>query len=246
MRILLLWLSLYLMGSYLKLVAQPPKVYHISKGVTTTSVIPFEETYRYPVFREASITYRNGTMPGVTLNYNLLYGEMQFIDSKGDTLALANEEKIKQIDTGENVFYFLPNLGFVEVVADLPQAGLVRQESLQIIDRADLYQNTGLHSPAGTASGAGSGTYLGSAPSYRQLFTRPAPQDFKISRQVTFLIMDRNRRFYPAKRSTLMQLFPRYKSKINQYWKERQPNLRKEQEVIALLEYCNQLGTHLE
>ncbi len=242
MRILLLWLCLYVLGIHLQVLAQPLKVYQISKGAITTSVIPFKEIYRYPIFKEAHITYLNGTLPGVTLNYNLLYGEMQFIDSKGDTLALVNEDKIKYIDTGENLFYYLPGIGFVEVVKDLPLAGLARQESLQIMDRADLYQNTGFHSSAGTASGPGSGTYLGSAPSYRQLFTQPAPQDFKISRQVNFLIMDRNTRFYPAKKTTLLQLFPRYKRKINQYWKECQPNLRKEQDVIALLEFCNQLG----
>jgi hypothetical protein len=236
---LLVTLSLIASG---QLIGQSLPVYQVPKGAITTAIVPLADQYRYPAFREANVTYRTGTLPGVKLNYNYLYGEMQFIDERGDTLALANEENIRYITLGEEVFYHLPGSGFVEVVADLPVAGLARQAGLQIMDRADLYQNTGFHASAGTASGPGSGTYLGSAPSYRQLFTQPAPQDLKIYRQEHFLIIDRNKRFYPTRKMTLLQLFPRHKRGINEYWKAYQPNLRKESDLIALLEFCNRLN----
>jgi hypothetical protein len=191
----------------------------------------------------ATITYLGRNMPGVTLNYNLLYAEMQFIDTNGDTLALANEDKIKLIDTGENVFYFVPDVGFVELVANLPLASLVRQESLEIMDKADLLKNTGFHD---SSFEAGAGTYVGSAPSYRQLFTRPAPQDMRIRKQERFLIMNHNKRFYPVKKATLVRLFPRYKREINQYWATEKPDVKNEKDLIEFLEFCNQLRNPTE
>lgn len=239
--LLVAWLS-----NYLTLSAQSLEIYRIPAGAVATQLIPLQDQYRYRTFEEGNITYRNGTMPGIKLNYSFLYGEMQFVDAKGDTLALANEANIKQIAIGEDLFYYLPGTGFVELIADLPVAGLVRKQVLQVVDLADLYKNTGYHSSPGTYSGGisspGGDTYVGDAPSFRQLFTRKATQDYKITRKVTFFMMDQNKRFYPVKRTTIVRLFPTYKKAIDEYLNGHQTDFRKEADLIQLLTFCNQLG----
>ena len=45
--------------------------------------------------------YRNGVSGAGQLNYNRLLGEMQFIDPKGDTMALADEQNVAHVTIGQ-------------------------------------------------------------------------------------------------------------------------------------------------
>src|SRR3979490_1611624 len=56
--------------------------------------------YKYPDFSNAIIYFKNRAATAAPLNYNLLLGEMQFVDNTGDTLSVANEMDIKYITIG--------------------------------------------------------------------------------------------------------------------------------------------------
>lgn len=51
--------------------------------------IPFTEQYLFSSFKQSIVCFYNAQMVGALLSYNLLFGEIQFIHSQGDTLSFA-------------------------------------------------------------------------------------------------------------------------------------------------------------
>ncbi len=87
--------------------AQSRKTFTVNPGQKIVEAIPVGELYSYPEFRLGTVTLRNGTAADVKLNYNSVFGEMQFIDpKKGDTISLADEKLIKYVTVEKDTFYF--------------------------------------------------------------------------------------------------------------------------------------------
>src|SRR3954464_2603410 len=59
--------------------------------------LTFKERYSYPTFINGTVFFKDGAAYNAVLNYNLFTGQMQFINSRGDTLELANENTIKVV-----------------------------------------------------------------------------------------------------------------------------------------------------
>jgi hypothetical protein len=218
------------LSSYTLAMAQAPPMYQVSAGEIATDIIPSQEIYRYPSFTDGYISFHNGMLPSMKLNYSLLFNEMEFIGETGDTLAIANVQDIKEISIGEHQYFYLPKTGFVEVIAEMPQASLARNQSWQIKDRKDLI-------PRGLQWGRSP-----EIPTYRQVLTHKAPKDLKIRKETAYFIRDKNGRFYPAKQSTFRHLFRRNRHAVTDYIKAQKTNFRQEEDLLQLLEFCNQLG----
>ena len=69
----------------------------------------------------AKLRLRNGTAANVKLNYNSVFGEIQYIDPKnGDTLSLAVEKDIRFIAVEKDTFYF--DEGWMELIGGTPDS----------------------------------------------------------------------------------------------------------------------------
>ena len=87
--------------------AQTKKTFTVNPGQKIVEAIPVNELYSYPEFKLGTVTLRNGTTADVKLNYNSVFGEMQFIDPKtGDTISLAEEKHIRHVTIEKDTFYF--------------------------------------------------------------------------------------------------------------------------------------------
>src|SRR5258705_3143099 len=88
-------------------VAQSRKSFSVNPGKKIVEEIPITDIYRYAEFKMGEVSLKNGTAANVKLNYNSVFGEMQYIDPKnGDTLSLAEEKNIKFIAVEKDTFYF--------------------------------------------------------------------------------------------------------------------------------------------
>ncbi len=92
-----------------------------------------EEIYHYPKFEMGTVEYKNGRRSMGRLNYNRVIGNIQFLDEKGDTLALANPESIHNVSIGNDRFIYTPDC-LLEVIIK-KKLGLVKHESIKIADK---------------------------------------------------------------------------------------------------------------
>jgi len=85
--------------------------------------------YRYPQFNYGKVYLKNGDSSAGKLNYNYLMQAMQFINRKGDTLVLANENTFKFITIGTDTFFYDNNKGYVEQLANYSISKLLLKEN---------------------------------------------------------------------------------------------------------------------
>ena len=87
--------------------AQSKKTFTVNPGQKIVEAIPVTELYTYPAFTIGNVTLKDNSVATVKLNYNYVFGEMQFIDPKtGDTISLAEEKNIKFVAVEKDTFYF--------------------------------------------------------------------------------------------------------------------------------------------
>src|ERR1700733_8916449 len=126
--------------------AQGSKPIRVKAGEDIREVLTPEYLYRYPQFISGTVFFKNGTQSTAKLNYNIIISEIQFIDPKGDTLSLANEETINYITIGNDSFYY--DKGYVEVIAGNVETKLARKQVI----RMDEQKIGGYDQPSSSSS----------------------------------------------------------------------------------------------
>jgi hypothetical protein len=235
---LLIWLTNNFYG-----LAQPTSNFIINKGKVVTQVIPIKEQYRFSEFEPGEVYFRNNTFGRATLNYNLLYGEMQFINHKGDTLSLKGEYKLKLITVGKHVFFYAHKVGYLEVVTNYPRVKLVKKQILELTRSQVPLKSYSV--PAGIVTGnneLGIGSVLtGKDWKLQELYTQPTPGVLHFDKKETYIIVDKNDRFYEANKYTVNKLFPRHRKAISEYLKKYKPDFNLRNDLQGLLAFCSQL-----
>jgi hypothetical protein len=219
-----LWCFLGAVTIHFTLRAQEAPIYTINAGEIVTSIIPIKEQYLYGEFQQGTVWFRNGRSLSALLNYNHLYGEMQFINSKGDTLALVEENSLKNIDINEDVFYHVTKNGFVEVITAHLPVKLARKQNLELIKiKVKLVGMNNSH-------------FF----SYRKVYTQETPGELQLAKQTSYYFIDQNERVHQAKKSTLLKLFGRHKKAIEDYIDTNQVDFTQEEDLKKLFAFCAQ------
>lgn len=234
MKLRLRLLVLFL-GIGLGLRAQETKVIRVKAGADARQVIPVAERYRYPVFQQGRITYYNGTSANTRLNYSILLGEMHFIDSKGDTLALANEQTIKQIVIQDHTFYYGARAGFLEEVAVYDPYKLAIKQEMRIVSSERLggyNQSTGVSAIR---------TYKSFAGVNGQVQRLDIQGDILLAKDSAYYLIDANELVFKADRSGFMKVFAKKKKEIDAYLKENELDMKKEKDIRQLLLFGSRL-----
>src|SRR5215213_4561918 len=93
-------LILFVLIYQTELLAQKNKFVTVKAGNNIMDVLSTTDVFYYPHFTSGKVFLRDGTAAEGKLNYNRLVDEMHFINPKGDTMALANEQDIKYVVIG--------------------------------------------------------------------------------------------------------------------------------------------------
>jgi hypothetical protein len=88
--------------------------------------------YRFARFTDGVVTMKYGSKSKTRFNYHICNGEMQFIDTKGDTLAISQTEYIDNINIGENTKFVFADKFFHEIVGESPEAKLGKRIRVNI------------------------------------------------------------------------------------------------------------------
>jgi len=182
-----------------------------------------DSIYRFPEFQDGKIIFMTGFSPQETFkfNYNLYFGQVDFIDKNGDTLQVKPSKELKQIDIGDHSFYHDDHQGYIEILYQAP----VSLGTWTFLNSEDPKHERVYYSYYQAVDTRGD-------QSIRDRYYRLI--------HVHFLI-DRNNKLHKVLKPTVLKLFPGHKKEIIKYLDDHNVDFLREQDLIALIQYCNAL-----
>lgn len=215
--------------------AQVPDVIRIKGGEGDEKAVPFASRYRYDQFREGKVLYLNGTTGEARLNYNIVLSEMQFIDARGDTMALANESLLRMVTVGDHVFFYDPLKGYLEVVDNYPDVKLAVRQGLKVAKRE---KEGGYGQSTGSSAVTSYQFYSSGTTSVNKLGSKG---DLVLIKDRTYFLVDQNNRVQPATKSGVLKIFSKNRAQVTAYLTRESVNFRLENDLKKLLRYCSDL-----
>jgi hypothetical protein len=212
--------------------AQNHTMYMVKAGTTIRESIPADVLFHYPDFKQGRIFYKDGRTAGGRLNYHRMLDELQFIDPKGDTLAVDNEPTIQLVVMGTDSFYY--HEGYVRL---LRQANGVKLASKQWLQMADRQKMGGYGQPSFTSAI----TNLKSYDDGRRLYDLTVKEDLVFSPEHRYYLGDKYNRFLPATRKNVLDLFNKHQKVLKQYFDEKKVDFQKAEDIEQLYAFLVQL-----
>lgn len=210
--------------------AQPSEVIRIKTG----EQIPVHEKYLYRQFAPGTVYLRNGQTPTVRLNNHLMLNEIQFIAPAGDTLTLAQLHTISKVVLNGDTFVFDQNSMPLRVLHEYEVVKLAVNQSLQVanVDKEGAY---------GQSSGLSSITAYSSYPVPGGAIAKLEMKgDVVYSQLRSYYLINQNGLSFPASRKSILKLFPRQKSAINDYLQKTPVQFNSPDDLRRLLEFCSE------
>lgn len=202
-------------------------------GPNWQKTVPAAQRYRYSAFQPGTLTFVNGTSATGQLNYNLLLGEMQFINPAGDTLSLADEYNIQAIQLGESMYVYDVRHGYLEVLAEY---GTLKLTSRLLFKPVQADKTGGYGQSSGTSSIA---QYRSFAGGNGQLTRLEQSGDLLLKKVEDYLLVDANKRVHKTNESAILSLFSQHKPALRAYIKAQNIDFRSEEDLRKLLTYAS-------
>ena len=161
------------------------------------------------------------------MNYNSLFGEMQFINLKGDTLSLADEKMIELIVINKDTFYF--NEGYLKLVLNEGKVKLANKKFIRFANRQKL---GGFEE----SSQSSIETY-GVLSNQSYLKGLVANEVITMVKDSVFYIKDDLNGFKAVNKKTLLDIYPRNEKDLKNYLKEKKVDFSNEEDIKKLILY---------
>jgi len=230
----LLLLFLILSG-YSGLTAQDSTIAIIKPGSKVTDVLTHADIYFYPQFTDGKVIFKDGRVIEAKMNYNRVFDQMLFIDTKKDTLAMSVEKNIKFIAFEKDTFYY--NDGFIRVIVDNDFVKLAEKQTWVVAD----IRKMGTHNrPSNTFA-------IQSFTSYTNGIDAAKSKDLVLNEEIVlrketeYYFGNASGHFARANKKKLQELFPNDETSIENYLKENKVNFDKKNDLEKLAQFMIQL-----
>ena len=204
----------------------------IKAGTPLNEALSTEDLYQYSMFKPGRIWYKDGRSSTSQLNYNRFFDEMQFISTKGDTLALNNEATVRYVVIDRDTFCFAG--GFVRLIDATPTIKLAVKQWLKL-------QDTEKYGGYGQTYTAASITSVSLLDDGKQTHRLTVKENIVLTREVQYYIGDRWDHFVPASKKNVLELFAKDEAAVRQYLKEARVDFRKEEDLRGLFHFLAKL-----
>ncbi len=204
----------------------------VKAGNNIKDVVPITEIFEYPQFISGRVFFKDGQNSGAKMNYNRLVNEVQFIDSKGDTLAVANENTIQFVAIEKDTFYY--DGGFLKLLDGSKAVKLAVKQILKVGDK----QKMGGYDMATSTSAISSykSFYDG-----RQFYNLSVREDIILLKVTQYYIGDKYNNFVSANKKNVMKLFSKHQNVLQKYLKDNLIDFEKKEDLEKLVQFLNQL-----
>jgi len=210
--------------------AQRLKTYTVPAGVEVKEVVPANEIYQFPQFVQGLVIFKDGTSAPGRLNYNRLIAEIQFIDPKGDTLSLANEQMIRTAIIGTDTFYYSD--GYVRQLA-----GGSRVKIGERIAFKEYIQKPGAYG----FSSATTATNNLSVLLNRRSVDLNVSQELVLVKNTNYLVGDKFNAFVVAEKNVILKMFPDNRSAIEDFIEKNKISFIKPDHMVQLGKFLDTL-----
>lgn len=213
--------------------AQDRSFITLKAGTSINDGVPVADLYQYLTFTDGKVYFRDGHVTDAKLNYHKYLDEMQFVNYKGDTLTVDNEETIKLIVVANDTFYYYKN--YIRHIATADKLKLGARESLQIADekKASAYDMTSSVSSIKAANTFSDGRYM----------TRiNVKTDILLGKITYYYFGDEYNRFMPASKKNLFELLPKKRNQIKEYLRTNEVNFSNKNDLEKLLLFLRTLS----
>jgi hypothetical protein len=212
--------------------AQSKKPFIVNPGQKIVEAIPANELYSYPEFRTGTVTLKNGTSADVKLNYNSVFGEMQFIDpKKGDTISLAEERNIKFITFEKDTFYF--DEVWLQQIVNNTTMKVARKRLLEMTNKEKL----GAMEVPGFGAIETYSKFTGS----QHMKDLVAKERLTFTEHITYYFGDRFNNFTKANKKSLLNFYRGQEEQLVAWLKENNTDFSKPDDMKKLFDFLQTL-----
>jgi hypothetical protein len=189
-------------------------------------------SYLFPSFKEAMVKFRDGRYFSYKMNFNTLLCDMQFINTKGDTLAITNGELIDSIQLDSSYFIFDYQKGYFQIVAvsDAARLAIYRRSTFEPVQKGGM----------GESKQSG-GVEMINAMNTRQ-GARPLVlnQDIYAVRKTTYYLIFNRGDMETAGKAAFMKLYGGDVKSFDQYIRSNKINYNDQGDLERLFHFCTQ------
>lgn len=197
--------------------------------------------YLFPDFTKAVIYYKEGSANRYLMNYNLIVDEMQFINDKDKKEAVFDFDKIEYIGVGLRRFVPLDN-DFAEVITETDEVALVLKRFTRVGKQQGLGKITG-----------------GSRNKVNKILDKneSLPDDIILTPDSTYFLVRlvkpkgaqkgifkglslSQNRVVDANHNGFLKVYSDKRDEINAFITNENIDLKKSDDIIRLVEFCNQ------
>jgi len=230
-----LLLLLFILIGFSGISGQDSTLVTIKAGNRIQDVLTPADIFYYPQFISGKVFLRDGRKATTKMNYSHLVDQMLFINSKGDTLALADEKNIKLIIVDQDTFYY--DEGYIRLIAEYDDVKLAEKLIWVVAD----VRKIGTHDrPTSTVAITSLSSYADGtarAKSYDLLIN----EDIMIRKEAQYYFGDKYNHFVRAGKKKLLLLFPKEELSIENYLKENKVNFDKKEDLEKLAQFIGHL-----
>jgi hypothetical protein len=188
-----------------------------------------KEKYKYANFAKGKVYFKDLDSAGGKLNYNYLLQTIQFIDNKGDTLKIINENDILFISIESDSFFH--QKVFYEWIATEGDSRLVKKNDLKIFGDPKMVG----------AYGIPSATSQIQSHSNIETINLGVNEQYEFLKEKKYYISIHKKNFVEFNKSNLKKLFPKKSNEIEKYINERKINFSEEPSLIFLFSFISSL-----
>jgi hypothetical protein len=205
----------------------------VKSGEDMKQSIPDSIKFLYPQFTTGLVYFKDGKISKAQLNYNLLFEEMQFIDTSKDTLAIANEATIKFIAIDSDSFYY--DKAYLQTVMNATSIKLAKRESLKI---ADVQKISAYDQPSSTSSINTINRIYTTLGQTAQLNGRA---NIVFVKQTSYYIGDKYDHFLPATKKNVIKMFGRKENEIENFVNQNKITFNNEEDLKKLVSFLQNI-----
>ena len=223
---------LFLLPMYIS--AQEKVMLDVLSGEDLGNRVSTGMQYVFQDFTKGEVHFDNGRKNSSMLNYNMLLGEMQFVDNEA-ILSLATLKDIKMIIINDRKFFPYNNSEFCEELHATEDVRLCVKRNARPLEQSK--------------SGAmGIETSTRSSTTYNSIDNNSGVRnDLEVQRKIlvstkdTYFLMNKGKYFQIKNQKSFIKLYPLHSAKIEAYVIEHDTDFKNEDDLEALIAYCSNL-----
>ena len=226
--------------------AQTQRITKTVAGGSDLNTVLADERFLFDGFKESLVFFENSSITKAMMNYNLLSGEMMFINKAGDTLTLKPTANIATIVIEERFFKYISKHYYEVLASDtgdetallirryIEQGTPVKYGAYGIASPTAAIDNQASMTFATSVDGSTGDVNVNTTTSNKAVST---DTEIRFQRKDVYMLAQ-GKKVRTADKKGFLKIFSKYKTAIESYLEQSSVDFKKEQDILRLYNYC--------